>query len=248
MATLSDIRKTVSESTPILALVGVTDVAVRQVHYVVSNASTIQSEVEARVGKLQEGVEKAVTGFDAKQLQAKLVERLDPKVLQAAAQQAPALALARALEAAGRAEAGYESLAERGKVVVERVRSQKATQDLIKQGKVTLDRTKAAVTTARKAVDGTAHAALGVVKAGRNETVAAANETVVSAEEAVVVTEQAVGSGAGKPRVATRRTTATTRKSAPPARAVAKGATSTRRTASTTAKTGEDAADRLGEG
>ena len=61
--------------------------------------------------------------------------------------------MARALELAGRAEIGYEGLAERGKVVVERVRSQKATQDLIDQGKVTISRTKAAVTTARKAVD-----------------------------------------------------------------------------------------------
>ena len=248
MSTITDIRKTVSESTPILALVGATDVAVRQVHHVVSNASTIQSEVEARVGKLQEDVEKAVAGFDAKQLQAKLAERLDPKALQAAAQQVPALALARALEAAGRAEASYESLAERGKVVVERVRSQKATQDLIKQGKVTLSRTKAAVTTARKAVDETATAALGVVKAGRNEPVAAANEAVVAAEETVVVTKQAGGSGAEKPRVATRRTTVTTRKSASTARAVAKGATSTRRTTSTAAKTAQDAAGQLGEG
>jgi hypothetical protein len=262
MATITDIRKTVSESTPILALVGATDAAVRQVQYVVSNASTIQSEVEARVGKLQEDVEKAVTGFDAKQLQAKFAERLDPKALQAAAQQVPALAFARALDVAGRAEAGYESLAERGKVVVERVRSQKATQDLIKQGKVTLSRTKAAVTTARKAVDETANAALGVVKAGRNETAAAANETVVAAEEAVV-TERAVGSEAEKPRVATRRTTVTTRKSASTARAVAKGSTSTRRTAPTaaktaktaetaktakTAKTGEDAVGQFGEG
>lgn len=237
MSTIQDIRKTVSDSTPVLALVGATDAAVRQARHLVANASTVQAEVEARVTKLQEGVEKAVKDFDARQLQAKVAEKLDPKALQAAAQQVPALALARALEVAGRAEAGYEELAIRGKEVVDRVRGQKATQDLIKQGKVTISRTKAAVTTARKAVDETANAALGVVLVGRQE----AAETVATVEGAVesaaTVTEAVAHEAAG-----TARKSAATTKSA--AKRVATGA---RKTASAAAKAAEAAADEFGQ-
>ncbi len=237
MSRVTDIRKSVSESTPVLALVGATDAAVRQARHLMTNAATVQAEVEARVTKLQGEVEKAVREFDAKQLQAKVTERLDPKALQAAAQQVPALAVARALEVAGRAEAGYEGLAARGKEVVDRVRSQKATQDLIKQGKVTISRTKAAVTTARKAVDETANAALGVVLVGRQE-----------AGEAVVAAEGAVESAAAVTEAVVDEATTTARKSASSTRAAAKRATtSARKTASSAAKAAGAAADKLGQ-
>lgn len=248
MTTITDIRKTVSESTPVLALVGATDAAVRQARHLIANASTVQAEVEARVTKIQEEVEKAVRDFDAKQLQAKVAERLDPKALQATAQQVPALAVARALEFAGKAESSYESLAERGKFVMERVRSQKATQDLIKQGKVTVSRTKAAVTTARKAVDETASAALGVVKVGRGEANLAATATVAAAEEAAVVAEESVEAAAGATATVAKDAATTLRKSASTTRSAAKRAgTSVRKTASAAAKAAEGAADKLGQ-
>lgn len=247
MSTIHEIRKSVGESTPVLAIVGATDAAVRQARHLIANASTVQAEVEARVTKLQEQVEKAVADFDAKQLQAKVSERLDPKALQAAAQRVPALAVARALELAGRAESGYEGLAERGKVVVERVRSQKATQDLIDQGKVTISRTKAAVTTARKAVDETANAALGVVKAGRSEATVAAVSAVAAAEEAVAVAEESVEEAATQTTLAAKKAGASARKAASGARSSAKGAgTSARKAASAAAKAAENATGKVG--
>jgi heparin binding hemagglutinin HbhA len=236
MSTIHDIRKTVSESTPVLALVGATDAAVRQARHLIANASTVQAEVEARVTKLQEEVEKAVRDFDAKQLQAKVSERLDRKALQAAAQQVPALAVARALEVAGRAEAGYEGLAARGQDVVDRVRGQKATQDLIKQGKVTISRTKAAVTTARKAVDETANAALGVVLVGRQE-----------ATEVIATTQGAVQEAATVTEAVAKEATTTARKSATSTRSAARRATTgARKTASAAAKAAESGADKVG--
>lgn len=248
MTTITDIRKTVSESTPVLALVGATDAAVRQARHLIANAATVQAEVEARVTKLQEEVEKAVRDFDAKQLQAKVAERLDPKALQATAQQVPALALARALELAGKAEAGYEGLAERGKEIVERVRSQKATQDLIQQGKVTVSRTKAAVTTARKAVDETATVALGVVKAGRSEANLAATVTAAAVEEAVVVAEESVEAAAEATATVAKDAATVVRKSATTTRSAAKRAgTSVRKTASNATKAAESAAANLGQ-
>lgn len=245
MSSLNDIRKTVSESTPVLAVVGATDAAFRRARYLIDNASTVQAEVESRVTKLQERVEKAVADFDAKQLQTKVADRLDPKALQASAQQVPALAVARALELAGRAEAGYEGFAERGKVVVERVRSQKATQDLIKQGKATVSRTKAAVTTARKAVDETAGAALGVVRTGRSEADAAAAETVEAAEDAVTTAQEAVETAAetaaATTKVSAKKAAPTVRKSSSATRAAAKGVTTgARRSASAAGKPGDD--------
>lgn len=248
MATITDIRKTVSESTPVLALVGATDAAVRQARHLIAGAATVQAEVEARVTKLQEEVEKAVRDFDAKQLQAKVAERLDPKALQATAQQVPALAVARALELAGKAEAGYEGLAERGKEIVERVRSQKATQDLIQQGKVTVSRTKAAVTTARKAVDETASAALGVVKVGRGEANLAATATVAAAEEAVNVAEESVEAAAEATVTIAKEAATTIRKTATATRSAAKRAgTSARKTVSAAGEAAEAAADELGQ-
>lgn len=249
MATITDIGRTVSEATPVLALVGAADAAVRHARHLIANAGTVQTEIEARVTKLQEGVEKAVRDFDAGQLQAKVAERLDPKALQAAAQQVPALAVARALELAGRAEAGYEGLAERGKVIVEQVHAQKATQDLIKQGKVTVSRTRAAVTTARKTVDETANAALGVVKVGRTEANLAATATVAAAEEAVAVAEESVEVAAEATVAVAKQATTTARRSATTARSAAKRATtSVRRTASSAAKAAENVAEKLGEG
>ncbi len=237
MPNVEDIRRTVTESTPVRAAVGATDLAVERVRTVVAHRAETQAKLEERLTKVQHSVEKAVSDFDAKALQAKAREALDPKALQAAAQQVPALAVSRALEVASRAEARYESLAERGKVLIERLRGQKATQDLISQGKVTISRTKAAVTTARKAVDETAGAALDAVGIGRRE-VAETAETV----------EQAVAEGEERIRKAAASAGASAGKRAASARTAAKGAgTSARKTATKAAKAARDAADTIGE-
>ena len=246
--TINDIRKTMGDSTPVLALVGATDVAVRQARHLIANATAVQAELEARMTKLQEQVEKAVADFDARQLQAKVTEQLEPKALQATVQRVPALAVARALELAGRAETGYEGLAARGKEVVERVRSQKATQDLIHQGKVTVSRTRAAVTTARKAVDETASAALGVVRVGRSEATVAATAATAAAEEAVAVAEESMETATVATSEAAKKASGAARKAASGARSAAKGAgTSARKTATAAGKAAEAAADELGQ-
>ncbi len=237
MTIVEDIRKTVADSTPVRAAVGATDLAVERVRAAIANAATTRAEVEARVAKAQEDLEKAVAGFDRKAFQAKVTEALDPKSLQAAAQQVPALAVSRALEVAGKAEARYESLAERGKVLLERMRTQKATEELIHQGKVTLSRTKAAVTTARKAVDETAAAAREAVGIARHDVA-----------ETVAETEQAVAGDVEATKAAAKRTATTARKRAAGTRAAAKGAaTSARKTADAAAKAAEDAGGKIGD-
>jgi hypothetical protein len=134
--------------------------------------------------------------------------------------------VARALEAAGRAEQSYEKLAVRGKELLDRVARQQATQDLLKQGKVTISRTRAAVTTARKAVDDTAAAALSAVNLGRHE----AAETVSEVAGSVAATEKVVEERTKATRVAAKRTVATARKRAVGVRGATRGAVTRGRT------------------
>jgi heparin binding hemagglutinin HbhA len=125
MSTVTDFRKSVTEATPVLAVVGAADLAVE------------------RVRSLAAQVEQAAADLDTKALQSQVAN-------------VPTLAVNRALvvanEVAVQVETQYESLAARGKKLVDRVQSQKATKDLVTKGKATLSRTQAAVTTARKNV------------------------------------------------------------------------------------------------
>jgi heparin binding hemagglutinin HbhA len=237
MPTAEDIRRTVTESTPLRAAVGAADLTVERVRDAIANASQTQARVEERLARMQHSLEARVTGFDPQQFRARLGEALAPKSLQATAQQLPALAVSRAIEVAGIAEARYESLAERGKELMERLRTQKATQDLISQGKVTLSRTKAAVTTARRAVDETAAAAREAVGVGRHEVAETVAATEERASEAVEATKKAAGDASAKS--AKRATTA---------RSTAKGAASSaRKTGSAAKKAAAKAAEKLGD-
>jgi heparin binding hemagglutinin HbhA len=125
---VSELRKSVTEATPVLAVVGATDLAVERVRTLAARAEQAAASI-------------------------------DSKTLQSTAVQVPALAVSRALEVAGQFESRYEDLAARGKALVQRVQSQRATKDLVTQGKATLSRTKAAVTTARKTADAAVEAA-----------------------------------------------------------------------------------------
>jgi heparin binding hemagglutinin HbhA len=204
-------------STPLFAVVGATDLAVERVRAAAANASVVQAQFEAKVSAVHADVNNRVTSFD-------------PKILRSQAQEVPTKAAARALEAAGRAEAAYEELAKRGKQLVDRVRSQASTQDLVNQAGNTLSRGRAAVTVARKAADDTASAILGTLSVGRREAGAVVEQTEVQVETAVKKTEASA-----------TRAAATTRKRAAATRSAAKGvetsATKTATKARTAAKT-----------
>ena len=177
MSVVTDLRKTVVEATPVLAVVGATDLAVERVRKAAAEAGARRGELtiefETRVTKVQVEVEKAVAALDPDYLQKFIAKTFDPKAIQAGAQQVPALAVSRALEVAGRVETGYEHLAERGKKLLTRVETQKATQDLTRQGKATVSRGKAAATTARKSAVGTRSAAKGAATSAAKTTKAA---------------------------------------------------------------------------
>jgi hypothetical protein len=265
MSRITEIRKSVTESTPVLAVVGATDVVVERVRATTSTAAARAEKVQAGLGdalttyqvELRKGLEVAQAeigktvaayqiGLDPQRVQAKVVETVQH--VPAVVQQAPALAVSRALEVAGQVETGYAGLAERGKQLVERVRRQKPTQELVEQGKATLTRTRAAVTTARKAVDDTTAAARSAVTIGRREageTAAAVEQTL---EASVQKTEQVVAQRTSGTRAAAKRTTTTARKGADATKKATKNAaTSARTTAGTAEKAAEKAAEKVGD-
>ena len=67
-------------------------------------------------------------------------QELEVRKVSGRVQQVPTVAVAKGLEAAGRVEETYGELSARGKKLVERVRTQRATQDLLAQGRVAVSR------------------------------------------------------------------------------------------------------------
>jgi heparin binding hemagglutinin HbhA len=276
MSRITEIRKSVAESTPVLAVVGATDVVVERVRTTTSTAAARAEKVQADLEdalttyqvELRKGLEVAQAevgktlaayqvGLDPQRVQSKVGQTLKEAVQQVpaavqqvpvAVQQVPVLAVSRALEVAGQVETGYAGLAERGKQLVERVRRQKPTQDLVEQGKATLTRTRAAVTTARRAVDDTTAAARSAVTIGRREAGETAEAVEQTLEASVENTERVVAQRTSGTRSATRRTTSTARKgTAATAKAAKTAAGSARTTAAKAAEATESAADKVGD-
>jgi hypothetical protein len=227
MATRTESRRPALNPTPLFAVVGATDLAVERVRAAAASASAVQSQVqsqfEARVSAVQADVEKLVNDFD-------------PKAIRTQAQEVPNKAAARALEVASKAEATYEDLAKRGKSLVDRVRSQASTQDLVNQAGNTISRGKAAVTVARKAADETASAILGTLNVGKREATGVVDKT-----------EEDVQAAANATRASAKKTATTTRKAAASTRSATKGVeTSASKTASNASAAAKAAAKKVG--
>ncbi|MBK6870530.1 MAG: hypothetical protein IPG94_03795 [Kineosporiaceae bacterium] len=237
MSVRTDIRKTVSQASPVMAAVGVTDLAVERVRQAVAEAGHLQEGFEARVTKIQLRVEKAVGSIDPAYLQKFLAKTFDPKALQTQAKEVPALALTRALEMAGKVEHRYEDLAERGKQLVLRLEEAPATQEFVQQSKATVSRGKALVTTAQHAAEATLADAKATLTVGRKEL-----------DEVVDEVEQAVVEGTKSTRAAVKKTAATAKTKAATTRSATKrAATTARGAASKAAKAAEKAAETIGD-
>jgi hypothetical protein len=211
MTLVTEIRKSVTDRTPVLALVGATDLVVEKVR----GAQAQAAQVRADLAHLD----------------------LDVKTLQGRAQHVPVAALSKTIELAGKAEEAYEDLAARGEKLVDRIKRQKATQDLLAQGKVTLSRGKAAVTTVRKAAVDTRTSAKGTVTTAKRE----GSDVVADTQRSV--TKRTTGT-----KSAVKRTATTARKRTTTAKRTTKAATtSARKTAAAAAKATEVAATKVGD-
>jgi hypothetical protein len=227
MALVADIRKTVIDTTPVFAVVGLTDLAVEKVR-------------DARVKATAVRVDLAPASLQSK-AQARVTEAAEQ------AQELPALALNRGLEIAGKAQETYETVAARGEKLVKRVRTQKPTTDLLAQAEATLSLGKGAVTTVRKSAAEIQRSAKGTLTTGRKQAVVAADviadSVVVEAAEASTAVKQS----ATRTRTAAKRTATTTKKSAAATKSATKGATtSAKKTATATRKASTAAAKKVG--
>lgn len=239
MAFVADIRKTVTDTTPVFAAVGLTDLAVEKVRDARVKAISVRVDIEP--AKLQA---KAVS--QAKE-QAKVV-RTQAETVVEQAQELPALALNRSLELAGKAQESYESFALRGEKLVKRVRTQKSTKDLLAQAEATFALGKGAVTTVRKSATDIQRSAKATLTTGRKEAAAAVDTIAGSVVEETTEATATVKSSAARTRTAAKRTATTTKKSAAATKSATKGAaTSARKTATATKKATAVTATKVGD-
>lgn len=231
MALVADLKKTVTDATPVYAAVGVTDLAAEKLRDARSSAVAVRHS---------------------------LVTTISPAHVQKSVQDAPAVALNRTLELAGKAQSQYEELAARGEDLVKRIRRQKATQDLVAQVDQTVVASKGAVTTVRKAVNGTQAAAKATITTGRHQAArvadiaadAVSREAKGVAQSAETVAEtvaDAAAEGAKKTSTSAKRARTTARKSTDATTSRTKAATtSARKTAPRARKATKAAAQQVG--
>ncbi|GAA1252416.1 hypothetical protein [Oryzihumus leptocrescens] len=224
MALVADLRKTVTDTTPVYAVVGATDLAVEKVREARTRAAALRAELG---------------DFDVTAVQGKAVET---------AQHVPALALNRTLEIAGKAQESYDTLAERGQKLVTRIRGQKATQDLLAQAGNTLALGKGAVTTIRNAATDTERAVKATLTTGRREATEAAETVKTSAKTTGTTTKTAAKKATKATKPAAKRATTTATKRAATAKSATKAAaTSAAKTAEAAEKAVEAAAEKVGD-
>lgn len=228
MALVADLRKSLTDATPVLAAVGVTDLAVEKIRDARGRAGQVRAEL------------------DVNTLQSRASQRVAEVAEQA--QQVPALALNGSLVAASRVQESYDALASRGEKLVKRVRTQKATKDLLAQVETTVAMGKGAVTTVRRAADDIERSAKATLTTGRRETAVATDAVVESAVQEAKDATATVATSAARTRTAAKRTATTTRKRATATRTATKRATtSARKTAKAAGRASTTAAEKVGD-
>ena len=226
MAFATDLKKTVTDATPVYAVVGVTDLAAEKLR-------TARTQATAA---------------------GKTITTVNPKAVQKQVQDAPAVVLERGLELAGKAQQQYDAFAARGEELVKRIRTQKSTQDLVAQAEQTVALGKGAVTTVRKAVSDTQASAKATLTTGRHQAVRVAGvvtdvvgREVKDADAAAEVIADVTRDAVAKTATPAKRTRTTARKGAKATSTRTKAATtSARKTAPRARKATKAAADKVG--
>jgi hypothetical protein len=167
--------------TPLYAIAGAGDLAVEKFR-------AVSDDVTTRFAKLDQKTLQSSLQTELTKRQTELSERLETlvanaKTVPATLRELPSAAQAGLTTVLGQAEETYEDLAGRGKDLVTRIRSQKATEDLVASAKTTVSKAKATRTTAKK----TADTATRNVKA-----------TATSARKTAKTATKAAGTAAGK--------------------------------------------------
>jgi len=230
MAFVEELRKTVSQATPVYAAVGVTDLAAQKVR-------------GARAQAL--ATRRAVSAVDARALQLELTAQAEKVARQA--QGVPANLLVRGIEAAGRAQQQYDAFAARGEELVRKIREQRSTRDLLAQVDQSVAVGRGAVTTARKAAASTQQSARSTFGTGRQEAAKTAGAVVEAIEKDLDTTSAQLTESAKRTRSAARKTGTTARRGAAASTSRGKAVSTTARKSATRArKAAGAAADKVG--
>ena len=228
MTLVKDIRKTVTDTNPVFAAVGVTDLAVERLRDARARAAAVRHDLTPSA------------------LQDKAVKRIEQVTEQV--QQIPADVRSQSVEAADKAQQTYADLAVRGHKLVTRLRNQKSTQDLLAQAGSTVSLGKGAVTTVRKAATQTERSAKATLTTGRHEAEAVRDALVSSIHREADTTTKVVKKSAAATRTSAKRTATTAKKSTAAAQRVTKStATSATRTASAAAEATKVATPKIGD-
>jgi len=228
MTLVNDFRKTVTDTTPVYAAFGVTDLAVETLRDARTRAIAARADL------------------DVSALQGKAFKRFEKAAEQV--QQLPALARTQTLEVVGKARGTYSELAVRGEELVKRIRNQKTTKDLFAQAGNTISLGKGAVTTVRKAAVDTRRAAKATLTTGRKEAEVVLEAVASSVKGEAETTTEVVREAAKATRTSAKRTATTARKSTVAAeRVVAATAASAAKTAAAAAEATRIATPKVGD-
>ncbi|HET7476938.1 MAG TPA: hypothetical protein VFJ97_13070 [Dermatophilaceae bacterium] len=220
--------RTAPERGPVYAVVGATDLAVEKVREVGAKAAAVREELAAG----------SLPGKAAAQV-SKAAEQ---------AQHVPSLALRGTMGLAGKAQTSYDRLVHRGEALVNRLREQQATKDLLASAGSTVARSKGAVTTVRKAAAETQRAAKATLTTGRHQAKQVASTVGDAVADDAAVIAGSARSGRAATAVSARRTGTTARTRAARSTAAAKGAaTSARKTATRARKVANESAEKVGD-
>lgn len=243
--TITDYAKNV-ELTPLYAAVGVTDLSVEKAREARERLEQAGHDAGARAERLRTEfttrVEQARTDLEPAKIQERAAKRL------ATAWDLPVVVLDKAQVAYGKAGETYGDLAARGKRLVERIRTQQATQDLAAQAETALAQAKGAVTSVRHAAADIEESAKAAAATGRTEAERVHGTVVASVKEEAKVVEAEVEGALTRTMAAAEEATDAARTATKRATTKAKAAgTSARKTTAAARKATEEAAEKLGD-
>lgn len=225
MSIIHDVRKT--NQTTFYAAVGVLDLAVEEVRDAQDRAAKARKDIEAELTKARAEFKPADMPARVAALPGKTVDAV--------------------MTLAGQAGDTYEELAARGEKLIERIRNQQATKELVATAENTVAIGKGAVTTARNAVNEVEKTTKATLTTGRKEAARAAHVIVESVEDEAKLVGDEIEKSVKRTRTAARRANTTAKKGAQRTTSRTKAAaTSARKTAKAAPKAAEKAAEKVG--
>lgn len=219
-----------TDPTPVYAAVGLSDIVVERLRDLGEQALKLGQETgrQLRPENVANNIREAAD--DLNNQVSKLLHELTSQV-----QTAPETVAGEAGEQLVKLEKNYQDLAERGEKLVERIRGQQATQELVHQVGGVVKQGKGLLTTARKGAKNTQSAAKATITTGRRQAADAVADVVYGEDVAVVPASEAAPARTSTTRSTTARKSTARKSTAAKSTAARKTAAKSTSAKSTTA-------------